>query len=126
MKKTLIFAATIKLSLEKQTGIMKKVFAQARTFEAEFDVYTWGFGENEILYVHNGEVTVVDTFKNKAERRAKYFRSVKAFTIQKKASAFYFRYASTDFYLLNILKAFSKNNKFYYHFRIKKIRLRLV
>lgn len=69
MKKILVFGATIRLSLEKQTGIMKKVFAQAKAFESCFDVYTWGFGKNEIIYVHNGNATVVDHFKNNRERR---------------------------------------------------------
>lgn len=109
MKKILVFGATIRLSLEKQTGIMKKVFAQAKAFESCFDVYTWGFGKNEIIYVHNGNVTVVDYFKNNWECRIKYFKALTHFVLEKQAKAFYFRYASTDFCLLGALKKFKKN-----------------
>lgn len=110
MKKTLVFGATIKLSLEQQNGIMKKVFAQTRVFESAFDVYTWGFGDNEILYIHSGEVTVVDHFQSKAERRIKYFNALTCFVLDKQADAFYFRYASCDFFLLNALRLFKKND----------------
>ena len=109
MKKVLIFGATIKISLERQTGIMKKVLAQAKVFGSAFDVYTWGFGENEILYVHDGKVTIVDHFKNKLDRRTKYFTALTRFALEKQAQAFYFRYASADFYLLKALKRFQKN-----------------
>ncbi len=109
MKKVLVFGATIRISLDKQTGIMKKVLAQAKVFESAFDVYTWGFGENEILYVHDGKITVVDQFKNKIERRIKYFTALTNFVLEKQAKAFYFRYASADFYLLRALRRFKKN-----------------
>ena len=109
MKKVLIFGATIKISLERQTGIMKKVLAQAKVFGSAFDVYTWGFGENEILYVHDGKVTIVDHFKNKLDRRTKYFTALTRFALEKQAQAFYFRYASADFYLLKALKRLQKN-----------------
>ncbi len=108
MKKVLVFGATIQLSLEKQTGIIKKVLSQAKVFESAFDVYTWGFGENEILYIHDGKLTVVDHFKNKAERRSKYFTAITRFALENRAEAFYFRYASADFYLLNMLNKFRK------------------
>lgn len=109
MKKVLIFGATVKISLDRQTGIMKKVLAQAKVFGSAFDVYTWGFGENEILYVHDGKVTIVDHFKNKLDRRTKYFTALTRFALEKQAQAFYFRYASADFYLLKALKRFQKN-----------------
>lgn len=108
MKKILVFGATIKLSPEKQNGIMKKVFAQAKAFESCFDVYIWGFDENEIIYVHNGKVTVADHFKNNLERRIKYFKALTCFTLKKNAAAFYFRYASTDFCLLKALRRLKK------------------
>ena len=104
MKKVLIFAATIKLISEKRTGIMKKVFAETAIFEKQYDVYLWGFGERDIRYYHNGELTVVDTFKNKFERRKKYFKAITKFTIENKASFFYFRYASTDFFLISTFR----------------------
>lgn len=108
MKKILVFGATIRLSLEKQNGIIKKVFAQAKAFESCFDVYTWGFGENQIIYVHNGKVTVVDQFKNNLERRIKYFKALTRFVHEKNAAAVYFRYATADFYLLKALRKFKK------------------
>lgn len=104
MKKILVFAATIKISLNNQTGIMKKVFAEARVFENQYDVYMWGFGEKDIRYYHDGKMTIVDTFKNKTQRRKKYFRKITQFAIDNRISFFYFRYASTDFYLLSTLE----------------------
>lgn len=109
MKKILIFGATIKLSLDKQNGIIKKVFAQSKVFETAFDVYTWGFSDHEILYVHNGEIHVVAEFNNKMERRSLYFKNITEFAITQRAVAFYFRYASTDIFLLRTLRALKKN-----------------
>ena len=109
MKKVLVFAATIQLSLTKQTGIMKKVFAQASAFESFFDVYMWGFARNEIVYYHKGEIVSVTHFSSKVDRRIKYFKFLTDFTIKNKAFSFYFRYASTDFFLLNTLRKLKKN-----------------
>ena len=109
MKRILIFAATIQLSLTKQTGIMKKVFAQTSAFESLFDVYTCGFNENDIVYFHNGQMNKVTSFSNKTDRRVKYFKFLKEFATKMKAHSFYFRYASTDLFLLSTLKKLKKN-----------------
>ncbi len=107
--KKLVFGATIKLSLDGKNGIMKKVFAEAKAFSSEYDVYIWGFTNNEVVYFHNDEKHIVGSFKNKAERRKLYFTELKNFAIAEKADVFYFRYATTDFFLLDMLKAFKKS-----------------
>lgn len=109
MKKILVYGATIKLSQDDQTGIMKKVFAEAKVFSDRFDVYVWGFDDTDIVYYHNNEMTRVKSFRNKSERREFYFTELTSFAINNNAYAFYFRYSTTDFFLLGMLKRFRKN-----------------
>lgn len=108
MKKTLVFGATIKLAKENRNGIMKKVFAEARVLSSEYDVYIWGFTDNSIIYFHEETSFEVTKFANKRERRIKYFNEITRFCIEKKASVFYFRYASSDFFLLRSLRMMKK------------------
>ena len=108
MKPILIYAATIKLALTRQSGIMKKVFAQAKVFSKDFDVYLWGFTNDAVVYYHNGEETIVKNFSNNKERRKLYFNGIIDFCKKHDVKAFYFRYASTDFYLLKTLRELKK------------------
>lgn len=106
MKDILIFGATINLSMIERNGIMKKVFAEAKALSKEFDVYLWGFCANHIVYCFNDTMVKVAPFASKRERRTTYFKELTGFAIKNKAKAFYFRYATVDFYLLRALMAF--------------------
>ena len=108
MKEKLIFGATINLSMGKRNGIMKKVFAEAKTLSKDYDVYMWGFCDGHIVYVHNDDMTRVAPYNNNKERRRIYFKELTAFSLNMKAKVFYFRYATTDWNLLRMLKAFKK------------------
>jgi len=108
MKPILIYAATIRLALIRQSGIMKKVFAQAKVFSKGFDVYLWGFTKDSIIYYHNGSETIVKKFTNNRERRKFYFNGIIDFCRSHNVKSFYFRYASTDLYLLKTLRALTK------------------
>lgn len=109
MKPILVFGATINISMEKRNGIMKKVFAEAKALSKDYDVYMWGFCDNHIVYYNNGEITKVAPYTNKIQRRRLYFRELARFTIQSNAKAFYFRYATADWYLLKTLKLFKNS-----------------
>lgn len=109
MKPILIYAATIKLALTNQSGIMKKVFAQAKVFSIDFDVYIWGFTNDAVIYFHDGNEITVKKFANYCERRKFYFNGIIEFCKTNNVKAFYFRYASTDFYLLKTLRILRKS-----------------
>lgn len=109
MKPILIYAATIKLALTNQSGIMKKVFAQTKVFSNDFDIYIWGFTNDAVIYYHDGHDTIVKRFANNRERRKFYFNGIIDFCKIHDVKAFYFRYASTDFYLLKTLRALRKS-----------------
>lgn len=109
MKQILVFGAAIKLSQENRNGIMKKVFAEARALSSEFDVYIWGYTDDAIVYYHNDNQYVVTVYTDKREKRVKFFKEITNFCIKYKASIFYFRYASSDFFLLRSLRKTKKN-----------------
>lgn len=108
--KKMVYGATIKLSYENQNGIMKKVFSESKAFSDYFEVCIWGFTDSEIIYIENEKITHVCKFHNKRERRQRYFQYLTKYVIDNNIKAFYFRYATTDFYLLYMLKCFKKNN----------------
>lgn len=110
-KDKLIFAASIRLSIDNpSSGIMKKVFAEARVLEESFDVYLWGFNDNSIVFIHDGEMTEVAKFTNNIDKRRKYFKEIALFSIQISAKAFYYRYATCDFPLLKALRRISSRS----------------
>lgn len=108
MKRKLVYGATIKLAKENRNGIMKKVFAEARALSSEFDVYIWGFTDDTVVYYHDDKPVEVAKFSNNRERRTRYFQSIANYSININADVFYFRYASSDFFLLNALRKMKK------------------
>ena len=110
-KNILVFAAAIELSLDSPSGIMKKVFSEAKVLEDSFDVFLWGFNKKSIIFIHNGIVTVVARYNNSFEKRRLFFSKIVSFTRASGAVAFYYRYSSCDLILLKALRELSSNKR---------------